>query len=68
MVENSRKKLEKKNLDMIAANNVKVAGPGSGGHQPADPDHKGPSGGTAPGVQRGGADLLLDAIQARRNR
>ena len=28
MVENSRKKLEKKNLDMIAANNVKVAGAG----------------------------------------
>lgn len=28
MVENSRKKLEKKNLDMIAANNLKVAGAG----------------------------------------
>ena len=28
MVENSRKKLEKKNMDMIAANNVKVAGAG----------------------------------------
>lgn len=28
MVENSRKKLEKKGLDMIAANNVKVAGAG----------------------------------------
>lgn len=28
MVENSRKKLEKKNLDLIAANNVKVAGAG----------------------------------------
>jgi phosphopantothenoylcysteine decarboxylase/phosphopantothenate--cysteine ligase len=30
MVENSRKKLEKKNLDLIAANNVKVAGAGFG--------------------------------------
>lgn len=28
MVENSRKKLERKNLDMIAANNLKVAGAG----------------------------------------
>ena len=28
MLENSRKKLEKKNLDLIAANNVKVAGAG----------------------------------------
>ena len=28
MVENSRAKLKKKNLDMIAANNVKVAGAG----------------------------------------
>ena len=28
MLENSRKKLERKNLDMIAANNVKVAGAG----------------------------------------
>ncbi len=30
MVENSRKKLEKKNLDMIVANNVKVEGAGFG--------------------------------------
>jgi phosphopantothenoylcysteine decarboxylase / phosphopantothenate---cysteine ligase len=30
MLENSRKKLEKKNLDMIAANNVKVTGAGFG--------------------------------------
>ncbi len=30
MVENSRKKLEKKNLDMIVANNLKVAGAGFG--------------------------------------
>ncbi|MBR0356509.1 MAG: phosphopantothenoylcysteine decarboxylase, partial [Clostridia bacterium] len=30
MVENSRRKLEKKHLDMIAANNVKVAGAGFG--------------------------------------
>lgn len=30
MVENSRKKLEKKHLDLIAANNVKVAGAGFG--------------------------------------
>ena len=28
MLENSRKKLEKKNLDVVAANNVKVAGAG----------------------------------------
>ena len=28
MLENSRRKLEKKNLDLIAANNVKVAGAG----------------------------------------
>ena len=28
MLENSRKKLEKKHLDLIAANNVKVAGAG----------------------------------------
>lgn len=31
MIENSRAKLEKKNLDMIAANNVKVAGAGFAG-------------------------------------
>lgn len=31
MLENSRKKLEKKNLDMIAANNVKVEGAGFAG-------------------------------------
>ena len=30
MLENSRAKLEKKNLDMIVANNVKVAGAGFG--------------------------------------
>ena len=30
MLENSRKKLEKKNLDMIVANNLKVAGAGFG--------------------------------------
>ena len=30
MVENSRAKLEKKNLDMICANNLKVAGAGFG--------------------------------------
>ena len=30
MVENSRKKLEKKNLDLIAANNLKQEGAGSG--------------------------------------
>ena len=28
MLENSRKKLDKKNLDMIVANNLKVAGAG----------------------------------------
>ena len=30
MVENSRQKLEKKNVDMIVANNLKVAGAGFG--------------------------------------
>ena len=30
MLENSRAKLEKKNLDMIVANNLKVAGAGFG--------------------------------------
>ncbi len=30
LIENSRKKLEKKNLDMVVANNVKVAGAGFG--------------------------------------
>ena len=30
MLENSKAKLEKKNLDMIVANNVKVAGAGFG--------------------------------------
>ena len=30
MIENSRKKLEKKHLDMIAANNLKVEGAGFG--------------------------------------
>ena len=30
MVENSREKLKKNNLDMIAANNLKVAGAGFG--------------------------------------
>ena len=34
MLENSRAKLEKKHLDMIVANNLKVAGAGFGsGHQ-----------------------------------
>ena len=41
MLENSRKKLEKKNVDLIAANNVKVAGAGfSGRHQRPDVDHQ----------------------------
>ena len=31
MIENSRAKLEKKNLDMIAANNLKVEGAGFAG-------------------------------------
>ena len=31
MLENSRSKLEKKNLDMIVANNLKTAGAGFGG-------------------------------------
>lgn len=31
MLENSRKKLQKKNLDMIVANNVKVEGAGFAG-------------------------------------
>jgi phosphopantothenoylcysteine decarboxylase/phosphopantothenate--cysteine ligase len=30
LLENSRKKLEKKHIDMVAANNVKVAGAGFG--------------------------------------
>ena len=30
LIENSRRKLTKKNLDMVAANNVKVAGAGFG--------------------------------------
>ena len=30
MLENSQKKLEKKNIDMVAANNLKVAGAGFG--------------------------------------
>ena len=30
MIENSRRKLEKKNLDMIVANNLKVSGAGFG--------------------------------------
>lgn len=30
MVENSKKKLEKKHIDMVAANNLKVAGAGFG--------------------------------------
>ena len=30
LIENSRKKLARKNLDMVAANNVKVAGAGFG--------------------------------------
>jgi phosphopantothenoylcysteine decarboxylase/phosphopantothenate--cysteine ligase len=30
MLENSRKKLEKKHIDLVAANNVKVAGAGFG--------------------------------------
>ena len=30
MIENSRRKLQKKNLDMIVANNVKVEGAGFG--------------------------------------
>lgn len=32
LVENSRKKLVKKNLDLIAANNLKVEGAGFGGN------------------------------------
>ncbi len=32
MIANSRDKLERKKLDMIVANNLKVAGAGFGGH------------------------------------
>ena len=69
MVENSRKKLEKKNLDMIAANNVKVAGAGfqvdTNQLTLITKDHLE----ELPLVSKEeAADLLLDAIQARRNR
>lgn len=69
MVENSRKKLEKKKLDMIAANNVKVAGAGfqvdTNQLTLITKDHLE----ELPLVSKEeAADLLLDAIQARRNR
>ena len=38
VVKNSRKKLEKKNLDMIVANNLKTAGAGFG--QQIQRDHR----------------------------
>ena len=66
MVENSRAKLVKKNLDMIAANNVKVAGAGFGTDTniltliTADSDMELPIMSTAEA-----ADRLLDEINAR---
>ena len=42
MIGNSRVKLTRKNLDMVAANNVKMAGAGfQGGHQCSDSDYTG---------------------------
>ena len=42
MIGNSRAKLGKKHLDMVAANNLKVAGAGfPGRYQCADPDYTG---------------------------
>ena len=69
MLENSRKKLEKKNLDMIAANNLKQAGAGFG------TDTNVPTLITADSVKelplvskREAADMLLDEILLRRRK
>ncbi|MBQ5755086.1 MAG: bifunctional phosphopantothenoylcysteine decarboxylase/phosphopantothenate--cysteine ligase CoaBC, partial [Oscillospiraceae bacterium] len=69
MIENSRKKLEKKGLDMIAANNLKVEGAGFG------VDTNVLTIITADGIdalplmsKEDAADALLDAIIARRGK
>ncbi len=66
LIENSRKKLSKKNLDMVAANNVKVAGAGFGVDTnvltliTADGERELPL-----MSKDAAADALLDAILAR---
>ena len=54
MIENSRKKLEKKHVDMIAANNLKEAGAGFAvDTNLADPHHPGRGKSPAPDEQGG---------------
>lgn len=63
MVENSRKKLEKKHLDMIAANNLKVEGAGFGADTNLLTLITGDTIRELPLVSKeAAADLLLDAI------
>ena len=69
MLENSRKKLEKKNLDMIAANNLKQAGAGFGTDTNVLTLITADSVKELPMVsKRDAADLLLDEILLRREK
>ena len=69
MLENSRKKLEKKNLDMIAANNLKQAGAGFGTDTNVLTLITADSVKELPMVsKRDAADLLLDEILLRRGK
>ena len=69
LIANSREKLKKKNLDMVAANDVKVAGAGFGvdtnvitliTHGGAEPLPK--------MTKRAAADAILDRVRALLNR
>ncbi|MBQ2751683.1 MAG: bifunctional phosphopantothenoylcysteine decarboxylase/phosphopantothenate--cysteine ligase CoaBC [Oscillospiraceae bacterium] len=69
MLENSRKKLEKKNLDMIAANNLKQAGAGFGTDTNVLTLITADSVKELPLVsKREAADMLLDEILLRRGK
>ena len=69
MLENSRKKLEKKNLDMIAANNLKQAGAGFGTDTNVLTLITADSVKELPLVsKREAADMLLDEILLRRRK
>jgi len=69
MLENSRKKLEKKNLDMIAANNLKQAGAGFGTDTNVLTLITADSVKELPMVsKREAADLLLDEILLHRGK
>ncbi len=64
MLENSRAKLVKKNVDMICANNLKVAGALRRGHQRDHPHHRSGRGGAPLLSKEEAANRILDAALA----